>query len=107
MLFFLGRRVLLAAVVATAACAGDYSPAPVGPTRVLETMTLSVADTLLEVGQFTLATASLHDQFGAPFDATVTFTSSAPEVADVSPDDKGRILALSAGTTSIIASVGG
>jgi hypothetical protein len=103
---FLERSLLLGVVVA-AACAGDSSPAAPESERVLDTVTLSVADTSLEVGQFTLATASLRDQFGAPFDATVVFTSSAPDIADVIPEDNGRIRAFSAGTTSITASAGG
>ena len=96
-----------ASVFAAASCGDVYSDAPTAPSRVLTGVVLTLADTAAELGQLTLATASPRDQFGAPFDAgPVLFTSSAPEIAGVNPSD-GRILALSAGTTTITASVGG
>jgi lamin tail-like protein len=96
-----------ASMLAAASCGGVYSDAPAAPNRVFTSVVLSLADTAAELGQFTLATASARDQFGAPFDAgQVLFASSAPEIAGVNPVD-GRILAISAGTTTITASVGG
>jgi hypothetical protein len=91
-----------------AACGYSYPSAPpTVPTRVLTTVVLSVADTALEVGQFTTASAASRDQFGDPIDiAGVSFTSSVPEVAGINPVD-GRILAVSDGITTITASVGG
>ena len=104
------RHIILAAaasVLAVAGCGGTYSDGPAAPNRVLTSIVLSLADTEVELGQFSLATASARDQFGVPFAAgPVLFTSSIPEIAGVNPVD-GRILALSAGTTTITASIGG
>jgi len=102
------RRLMFGAVaLAVAACSYDYSAATSAPPRVLASVVLSIADSVLEVGQFTQATVSLRDQVGEPFDAArVTFTSSAPDVAVISPDD-GKIHALSQGTTTITASAEG
>jgi len=94
-------------LLAVAACGYDYTTAPSAPERVVTTVVLSVADSALEVGQFTTASASSRDQFGEPIDVPgVTFTSSAPDVAGINPAN-GHILAVSDGMTTITASVGG
>jgi hypothetical protein len=80
---------------------------PVSVTRVLTTITVTVAVPDPEIGQFTVATAATLDQYGAPIAAgPVTFASSAPAIAAISPTT-GEILPLSAGTTEISASVDG
>ena len=102
------RRLVLGGVaLAVVACGYDYPGAPPVPPRVLTNVELSVADTVLEVGQFTTATASFRDQLGEPVIVTrVAFTSSNPEVAGINSDD-GSILAVSRGTTTITASAEG
>jgi len=101
------RLSLVLGVCAAAVAACTRDDAPVGPARVLTTVRVSVADTSAELGQFTVATATILDQFGATFDAgRVMFASSSPEVAGVNPTD-GRILAISPGTTTITASLRG
>ena len=106
----LHKLTLGTAMLALAGCGGyGYGDAryPVEPAPVLTSITLSLAETVVEVGQSLVATASARDQFDQPFDAgPVTFASSAPEVAGINSVD-GRILAISAGTTTITARAGG
>ena len=91
-------------VLLLSACGADYNSA--APQRVLTTVNVSLAQAV-EIGQLDTATVVLLDQYGAPLSAgTVTWTSSRPEVAGVSPTT-GVILAISPGTAQISASVDG
>lgn len=75
--------------------------------RVLTKVTVTVAVPDPEIGQFTVATATTLDQYGAPIVAgPVRFASSALDVAAISPTT-GVILPISAGTAEIIATVDG
>jgi hypothetical protein len=101
------RRAIAAAVslLLIAACGYDVKVVT-APNPFLATLSLTLADPVVEVGQFTRATANPRDQFGTPFNgAVVVFTSTNSEVAGVNPLD-GRILAVALGTTTIIATSG-
>ena len=103
-------RIVVAALATSlmlASCTPDDAREPLGPERVLTTVKVSVADSIAEVGQFTVAMVTTLDQFGAAIDAgPVTFSSTFPEVAGINPTD-GRILAIASGRTTIVATVGG
>src|SRR4051795_729020 len=103
--FALGRTASWrAALIATllVALAGCYDSAySTQPAPILTTLSLTLSDTIVEMGQPTRATAVLRDQYGSPFNGAVAlFTSTNPEVAGVNPVD-GRILAVAPGTTTI------
>lgn len=100
---------VLAGVLAPLAClaVGCGGDGPTESARVLTTVRLSLADSPAEVGQFTRATATPLDQFGAPVAAgPAAYASSTPEVAGISPTT-GLILAIAPGTTMITATVDG
>ena len=79
----------------------------VDPRRVLTTVNVSVGTVTLEVGEMTGATASGFDRDGAPFSlGSVAFSSDAPTIAAVTPAT-GFILAISPGTTRIVATADG
>src|SRR6185436_3161492 len=100
------NSILAAAVLTLAACSAYDAKYPTEPQRVLARVMVCVADTVVEVGQFTTATVRTFDQFDSAIDAgPVTFTSTFPEVAVVNPTD-GRILAIASGRTTIVATVG-
>jgi uncharacterized protein YjdB len=93
----------------TAASGGVSGNAPVsvtGTTISVATVTVSAAATTLTPGQSTQATATLRDAAGNLVSGqTVTWVSSNPAAATVSPS--GGITAVAVGATTIIASAGG
>lgn len=103
------RRLALAVLtvgagVLLAACGGgggDGCGGIVDPTRVLSPSPPSLT---LDVGTDSLVTASLSGGC-ATDDRTVAWTSTAPTIASV--DANGRVRALSAGSATIIGTVGG
>ena len=95
---------LLSATALTAAACDGYGG--VAPAPVLASLRLALADSAVEVGQFTQATVMGVDQYGVPIaTGPVTFVSSRPEVAAIMPTT-GRILAIAPGTTLITANAG-
>jgi Big-like domain-containing protein len=73
---------------------------------MLTTLSVTLAAPSIEIGQFTSAVAVAFDQNGQPIAAgEVTYESSAPEVAAISPTT-GAILGLSSGVTVITATAG-
>ena len=88
---------LLAALVA--GCGGSSESTP----PMVATVTVSLETSTLVAGQATTATAVLRDASGNLLTGrTVTWTSSSPSVATVSPG--GSVVALGVGTASITAS---
>ncbi len=73
---------------------------------MLTTFSVTLAAPSIEIGQFTRATAVAFDQNRQPIPTgEVTYESSAPEVAAISPTT-GAILGLSPGATVITATAG-
>jgi hypothetical protein len=73
---------------------------------MLATLSVTLAAPCIEIGQFTRAVAVAFDQNRRPIPTgEVTYESSAPEVAAISPTT-GAILGLSPGATVITATVG-
>ena len=79
-----------------------------GPSaRNVAAVDVTLESTEIEMGQQVTATAVARDQFGAPIDAgPVTWSSSFPEVAVISPTT-GQILAVASGMTQISATIAG
>jgi M6 family metalloprotease-like protein len=100
------RTAIVAAFVAAVsfACGGDSSPTtPNAP--VLTTLSVSIAPATIQVGQSASATAVGRDQNGATIaTGTVTWSSSAPQIATVS--ESGTVLGVSAGQSTITATAG-
>jgi hypothetical protein len=93
--------VLFGAAVLATACDYNASETP----RLVTTVSLDVADTTIEVGQATEVTAIALDQYGDSIASSpASYASSAPEIAAVSPT-LGTILAISAGTARIDATI--
>lgn len=88
-----------------AACGGssDATPTtPVDDTRVLATLTVTLANSQLEVGGTTAATAAGLDQKGSAITlGAVTWSTGSAAVATV--NNAGTITAVAAGTTSVTA----
>lgn len=98
--------LVLIASFATAACS-DYNAPITQPTRTLTTVDVTLESASIEVGQFSTASAVALDQYAEPITAsTITFSSSNPEVAAVSPTT-GKIFAISPGTAFITATIDG
>ena len=73
---------------------------------MLTTLSVTLATPCIEIGQFTRAVAVAFDQNRQPIPTgEVTYESSAPEVAAISPTT-GAILGLSPGATVITATAG-
>ncbi len=73
---------------------------------MLTTLSVTLAAQSIEIGQFTRAVAVAFDQNRRPIPTgEVTYESSAPEVAAISPTT-GAILGLSSGVTVITATAG-
>lgn len=92
---------LLTAVSAAAGC--NSSDSTGGP--VVSTIKLTLAATTLEVGQSNTSSAIALGQSGDTLLVSPTFSSSVPQVAGINPFT-GTMIALSAGTTEISATVG-
>jgi M6 family metalloprotease-like protein len=91
----------------TAGCSGGESGAPAAPppAPVLTTLTVSLVPTTIQVGQTATATAAGRDQFGAAIaSGTITWSSSAPQIATVNPS--GTVTAVAAGQSTITATAG-
>ena len=102
--FAIGAIALVMISLSMACSRGSGSTTP--SERVLTSVSVS-AHFAVEVGQFDTATATPLDQYGAPMVAgTVTWSSSSPTVAGVSPT-AGVILAVAPGTTVITATIDG
>lgn len=104
------RRPLSLAVVALLlhACGGggDAPSAPSQPAPVLTTLTVTLANTTIEVGQITSATVLGRDQNGAAIaTGTVTWSSSANTVATV--NETGGITTLAPSQVTISATAAG
>lgn len=104
------RMALVVAVCECAACGGASAPSgpPGGPRKpaVLTSVTVHVIPQTIEVGLTAAATANGVDQSGNPFSTgSVTWSSSAPSVASVSP--AGVVVALASGTSTITGEAGG
>ncbi|HEV7838140.1 MAG TPA: lamin tail domain-containing protein [Gemmatimonadaceae bacterium] len=104
--FITGARVgalALLTLAASTACSADYGT---GTRNRVATVNVTLPRQVIEVGETITATSAQLDQYGAPISATVTWSSSAPEIAGVSPAS-GQILAIAPGTTRITATAGG
>lgn len=101
------RGVSQGVAIITATVEGVTASAGVTVTRArVATITLTPADDTLEVGDTVTIVASLLDATGrAVPDATVTWASSAPDVATVAPS--GLVTAVAPGTTEVTATVDG
>ena len=85
---------------------GDAPSAPSQPAPVLTTLTVTLANTTVEVGQSTSATVLGRDQNGAAIaTGTVTWSSSAITVATV--NESGGITTLAPGQATISATAAG
>ncbi len=94
----------LIALMVLAACGGDDDPVEPDP-PVADAIAISPASvTLTSVGETAQFTASVTDQYGDPFTATVTWSSSDNEVFTVSPS--GVVTATATGTGTVTAAVG-
>jgi hypothetical protein len=98
----LGALALLT-LAASAACSADYGT---GNRNRVTTINVAVPRQTIEAGEEITATSVQLDQYGYTIAATVTWSSSAPEIASVNPTT-GKILAVAAGTATIKASAGG
>ena len=88
-----------------AACNSYDTAAPLQ--RVPTTVSLFLAESTIETGQVTAASATVLDQNGAAIDsARVTFTSYMADIASVNPTT-GAIRGAAPGTTQITATVDG
>jgi Lamin Tail Domain/Bacterial Ig-like domain (group 2) len=95
--------LLYAAAAVFAACNSYDTVSPLTPT----TVSLQLAESTIEVGQTTTASATARDRNGALIDsAGVTFTSYTPGIATVS-STTGQIRGIAPGTTQITATVDG
>lgn len=93
------------------ACGGYDAVEPQPPTEPppppVTTLTVTLAAPVIEVGEMTLATAAGLDQYGESVSpGTVTWTSSAPTIAAISPTT-GDILGIAQGTARITATADG
>jgi Lamin Tail Domain len=104
-----GQRVLTFALLTTSfvLAAACNSETLLSPNPVLTTIDVTLESSSIEVGQFSVATAVGLDQFAAPVvTGQATYTSSAPDVAMISPTT-GNMLAIAPGTTVITATIDG
>ena len=104
----LNRAVAVAAMFALAAAAGcgggDDGPVTPEPPRA-EAISISPASvTLTMIGETATFTANITDQNGAPFSATVTWSSNAPQVFTV--DGNGTVTAVGNGSGTVAATLG-
>src|SRR5687768_13980532 len=94
--------VILLTLFLSSACGGSDSTQPAPPTSATITVTLGAS--VIEVGEMTVATAATAggvDPYGDPTSTgTVTWTSSDPTIAGVSPTT-GAILGIAPGTARI------
>jgi hypothetical protein len=98
--------VASAFIVLALALAVGVADSMAGATSMLTTLSVTLATPSIEIGQFTRAVAVAFDQNRQPMPTgEVTYESSAPEVAAISPTT-GAILGLSPGATVITATVG-
>ena len=92
---------LLFAVTVVAGCdSADSTAAP-----VVTSVELTLASNTIEIGQANTSNAVALDQFGDTIQVSPTFSSSVPTVAGINPFT-GTMIALSAGTSEITATVG-
>ncbi|HEX6050286.1 MAG TPA: lamin tail domain-containing protein [Gemmatimonadaceae bacterium] len=97
--------VILLALVVSSACGGydSIEPLPAPPA----TITVTLGAPVIEVGEMTVASAAAVDQYGDPTSTvTVTWTSSDPTIAAVSPTT-GAILGIAPGTARITGTTDG
>lgn len=100
---YIRSAVLLLATVGLLSCEEDET-AP--PTPVLTTINVAVSPTSLAIGQTVTATASGLDQNGDPIAiGTIAWSTGSATVASVTAE--GVVTAATAGTTPVIATVGG
>jgi hypothetical protein len=93
-------------IVLALALAVGVADSMAGATPMLTTLSVTLATPSIEIGQFTRAVAVAFDKNNQPIPTgEVTYESSAPEVAAISPTT-GAILGLSPGATVITATVG-
>jgi hypothetical protein len=93
-------------IVLALALAVGVADSMAGATPMLTTLSVTLATPSIEIGQFTRAVAVAFDKNNQPIPTgEVTYESSAPEVAAISPTT-GAILGLSPGATVISATVG-
>jgi hypothetical protein len=98
--------VASAFIVLALALAVGVADSMAGATTMLTTLSVTLATPSIEIGQFTRAVAVAFDKNNQPIPTgEVTYESSAPEVAAISPTT-GAILGLSSGATVITATVG-
>jgi uncharacterized protein YjdB len=100
----IGRSLLIVSCLAASiACGDSTSPA----SQEVATVDVALVHNEIEIGQHDTATAVARNQSGGAVDAgSVTWSSTFPEVAVVSPTT-GEILAIASGTTQISANVAG
>jgi hypothetical protein len=99
------RTFVLALVLSTAATLGCGSDSTEPQIKNVATVDVS-SKSELEIGQADTATAIARDESGAPIPvATVSWSSTFPDVATVTPDGEIRTKAI--GTTEIVATAGG
>lgn len=99
-------RLALATVALSVAACGAYDVG-VAPASALVSLRLSLADSEVEVGQFTQAMVMGVDQYGeAITTGSAALASSRPDIAAVMPTT-GRSLAIAPGTALITASADG
>lgn len=96
----------LALFAALNSCGKDKAASTAPPAPVLTTLTVSLGNPTIQVGQTTTATAAGRDQFGAQIaTGAITWTSSSPQIATIS--SSGAVLGVSAGQSTITAAAGG
>lgn len=97
----LSELVLLAAVGGLACATED----PVSPPRTTATVTLTLSDSVIEVGQPADAVAVVRDASGSPISgAAVSYAAEAPGTLNVDPIS-GAIRGIAPGTDAIVASI--
>ena len=95
--------LLLAALLSPIIGCGDPATEPTAvPLRAAAIAVSPSSATLTFVGETTVFTATLTDQYGAPFPGTVTWTGNAPDVFSASPN--GVVTAVSNGSGTVTAS---
>jgi len=102
-----GHTVLMTAVALLGACGGGSATdsTPTAPTPVLTTVTVSLSNGTIQVGQTATASAAGLDQNGAAIGVgSVAWSIAAPSIATVSAS--GAVTGIAPGQTQVIATVG-